>query len=83
MFIQRYRRAWIHGFIDGERGMQHQTLKGIPGFRYTNGWIEGHAKRHGYAYGLSDVTEDEINAMRRNIKPEPHHAWDDVNWALL
>ncbi|MDR5898687.1 hypothetical protein QC823_06765 [Halomonas vilamensis] len=82
MFIRKYRLAWLHGFVDGERGKRHQTLKGIPGFRYTNGWIEGRAKRLGYDYGLTDVTEQELEEARRYFKPEPSHAWDNANWAL-
>ncbi|WP_075880068.1 hypothetical protein [Vreelandella massiliensis] len=83
MFVRKYRLAWIHGFVDGEQGKRHQTLKGIPGFRYTNGWIEGQAKRHGYTYGLSDVTEGEIEAARRKRQPEPHHPWDGISGTFL
>lgn len=80
MFVYTYRRAWIRGFIDGERGHPHKTQKGIPGFRYTNGWIEGQAKRHGYAYGLSDVNEDELEQMRQDMPPPEGHPWDNVSW---
>ena len=80
MFIYTYRRAWIRGFIDGERGQPHSTQKGIPGFRYTNGWIEGHAKRHGHAYGLGDISEDELEKAREKTPVPQTHAWDTVSW---
>ena len=82
MFIYTYRRAWIRGFIDGERGKPHVTQKGIPGFRYTNGWIEGFAKYQGHTYGLGDVSENELDVARRNIAPEEHHQWDNANWMV-
>ena len=82
MFICTYRRAWIRGFIDGERGKPHVTQKGIPGFRYTNGWIEGVAKYQGHAYGLGGVSETELDAARRNVTPDEHHEWDDANWMV-
>ncbi|CAM3873164.1 hypothetical protein VRRI112168_04195 [Vreelandella rituensis] len=64
MYRRIYRNAWIQGFLDGERGKRHQTLKGIPGFRYTNGWIEGHAKLLGYGYRRRYATEKEIEQTR-------------------
>ncbi|WP_346795754.1 hypothetical protein R5M92_09835 [Halomonas sp. Bachu 37] len=64
MYCRTYRNAWIQGFLDGEQGKRHQTLKGIPGFRYTNGWIEGHAKLLGYEYRLIHATEQELDHAR-------------------
>jgi hypothetical protein len=82
MFVRSYRLAWLRGFVDGERGNKHQTFKGIPGFRYTNGWIEGHAKRQGFAYGLSDVTQEELDNAREKAPPQEIHAWDNMNWTF-
>lgn len=80
MFIYTYRRAWLNGFIDGERGNPHKTQKGIPGFRYTNGWIEGNAKRHGFDYGMGDISELELESARQDIPLPIRHPWDVVSW---
>lgn len=72
MFIYTYCRAWIKGFIDGERGKPHKTQKGIPGFRYTNGWIKGHAKRHVielFVYNEALVISDGYNARWGHSPP--------------
>ncbi|MFO8045705.1 MAG: hypothetical protein R6U30_07515 [Halomonas sp.] len=76
MFSRAYRRAWVKGFIDGERGSPHQTCKGIAGIRYTSGWIEGRAKCNGHPYGLGDVSEQELSEVRGNTANRKIYAWE-------